>query len=340
MTVITTEFFPPQQRLIALPRRHGARLYLTSRSMRQRWQHSQLYPAFRATAQLYRFALRAKVALGLGETWINQADAWDLGDFVRDCLPSAKTAVVLLGTPGPAQKITVQLWEDEIAVGYVKYAEKPAARARLEQEGRILAALPTGVGPRPLKYGALSDGVGLLMAPVDGNALPARLPPPTNVLEFLHTLRRAELFRLEEHPWVQNLVAAHGRVIDLWLEPLARRSWCLACQHGDLAPWNLVRSGEGRLSAIDWEYGNTSGFPYLDLAYYLLQMAVLMRRWSPGKASAYTIKYLSRDLAPREAEAIVKLTAFDAYHKALIDGHGPAEPLQRWRRAVWEWGPT
>jgi thiamine kinase-like enzyme len=111
-------------------------------------------------------------------------------------------------------------------------------------------------------------------------------------------------------------------------------------RHGDFAPWNLLGGSDGKLRAIDWEYGSPKGFPYLDLAHYILQVAALIYRWSPSKALHYTIHYLTDQpwpaLKAAEAEAITRLTAYHLHRQALEDGHAQDAPGQAWRRAVWE----
>lgn len=329
-------FLPPQAQVLALPSAGEPRLYLASESAAQRWRHSGLYPAFRRSARAYRVALRVKAALGLGRTWSNPGVAWALGEFVQDCLPGVEAAVVSLGTPGPARKITVQLWAGARVVGYLKYAETSAARARLEQEHRVLGALPAGVGPNVLKYAAFEKGQALVTAPVPGRAVPTRLPPDPGLVGFLETLRQDETFPLERHPWVLNVRQRFGTALDGWLEPLASESWPVVFQHGDFAPWNVLRRADGTLTAIDWEYGSVEGFPHLDAAYYLLQVAALMRRWPPERARAYAARHLGASLAAAQADALVRLAAFAAHQEALADGHDPSAPLQAWRRAVWE----
>ena len=40
---------------------------------------------------------------------------------------------------------------------------------------------------------------------------------------------------------------------------------------------------ETRLSAFDWEHGIADGFPYLDLAYFILQVAALIYSLAAGE---------------------------------------------------------
>jgi hypothetical protein len=229
---------------------------------------------------------------------------------------------------------------DGHAIGYLKYAEKEAARRRLQQEHVILSNLPDGVGPKPARLGALGNGKALLTSALSGRPLPITLPPPENLTNLLDSLIVSPPVPFESHPWVRQAPNRENPELDAWCERLGDRNWPVVIAHGDFAPWNLLRSTNGAVLAIDWEYGTLRGFPYLDLAYYVLQTLALVYRQTPSEALWYTTEYLSRQrscsLNNKEAEALVRLTAYDAYQKALVDGHSAEADLQAWRRAIWE----
>ena len=335
-------FFPPKTRVLALPSWQNPRLYLPAHRSLQRWRYSSLYPAFRFLARLYKLSLRIKVTVGLGEERETGAIGWPLGEFVQDLRPRTGSVVVLVGTPGPAQKITAQLRDETGNVlGYLKYAEKEAARKRLRRERQVLAGIPEGVGPAFLKYGRLGSGEALLTTPLLGKALPATLPPARGLSDLLAVLAIAPRVPIAAHPWVQHTRDQGSLDLDPWLEMLSGKDWPVTIQHGDFAPWNLLRRSDGTLGAIDWEYGTLEGLPYLDLAHYVLQTSALIYRWAPLRAMEYTVEYLTRQppltLSDVEARALTSLAAYDAYRKFLEDGHVPAtNNLQRWRQAIWE----
>lgn len=336
MNSAATRFLPPRARALALPSRLRPQLYLMSESPAQRWRHSALYPAFRTSAKAYRVALRLKAALGVGGTRQTSDGVWALREYLRDCLPGVKAAVVLLGTPGPAQKVTVQLWEGRSVIGYLKYAETPAAKVRLEQEHAVLTRLPADVGQRPIKYGPFDEGQALVTTPVQGHPLPARLPLRSDLRAYLGKLYQGSTWPLELHPWVVRFRERFETGVEPLFVPLSGRSWPVVFQHGDLAPWNVLRRANGTLTAIDWEYGDAQGFPHLDAAHYMLQVAALMLRWPPERTRAYATFHLHPTLTVGQADALVRLAAFAAYQDARVDGHEPDTPLQVWRRTVWK----
>jgi hypothetical protein len=338
-----TLFFPPGARVLVLPGWQRPRLYLPAQRFDERWGASSFYPASRFRARLYRLLLRARATAGMVGVRVARSDGWLLGEFIQDVLPQAVSTVVLVGTPGPAQKITAQLRDEKgRIVGYLKYAEREAARERLSQEYRVLSGIPEGLGPEPLKYGALSNGMALLTAPILGKRLAATLPPAAGVADFSMSFTASSPRSIETHPWVRGIQAQESERGEPYacLEVLADRPWPVVVQHGDFAPWNLLRRPEGTIGAFDWEYGTLEGFPYLDLAYYLLQTSALIHRWAPTKAARYTIKFLGRELRPAlsdpEAKALTRLAAYDAYRKSLADGNTPDVGLQPWRREIWK----
>jgi hypothetical protein len=333
-------FFPPGMPVMALPTWENPRLYLPARGLFQRWKGSALYPAFRTGARLYRLLLRTRAAVGLGAVRVNQSDGWPLREFIQNLLPQLNNVVVLVGTSTPP-KIIVQLWDEYSEVmGYLKYIEGTASHSRLQQEYSVLAYLPEDVGPVPLKYGSLNGGTALCVTAVPGKLVPAKLPPAAGIDRFLQTLIVVDSFPFEMHPWVQTIQARGEKHVERWLEALAGRPWPVVIQHGDFAPWNLLYTLDGRVRAIDWEYGSGQGFPYLDLAHYVLQVAAHIYRWSPSEAMRYAIYYLTHQtcpaLKPAEIEAITQLTAYRAYWQFLEDGLSRDHPLQVWRRTVWE----
>lgn len=342
MTMRWDQFFAPGTRVVALPSWRCPRLYLPAYPFSRRWNGSKLYPASRWPARIFRLVLRAAAATGMKRVHTVGSSDWTLGAFTQEVMPDLTSAIVLAGTPGPAQKVTAQLRNgDDRILGYLKYAEKEAARRRLKQEHTMLSALPVGIGPKAIKFGAMGDGEALLSSALPGELLPATLPVPEGVIHLLDRLISSPTQRLEDHPWVRHL-QSRGLPprLNACLEALSDRNWPVAIQHGDFAPWNLLRSSDGVVRAIDWEYGTPEGFPYLDLAYYILQTSALIYRWNPMQATQTAVRYLTQSpaltLRRTEAEALTHLAAYDAYLQGLADGQPTSTSLQTWRRRIWQ----
>ena len=332
-------FFRPGTRVLALPSWRSPRLFLPADTACLRWATSAFYPAFRLRARAFRATLRLRAATGLSAR-VGAGEGWALGAFVQDALPQTAHAAALVGAPSPIQKITLQLRNADLSViGYLKYAERPAAQRRLRQEHHVLQRLPAGLGPRPLKYGSLGDGEALLVTPLTGRTLRPHLPPPADLQSLLQRLAAvaAEAHPVDDHPYIVALRRASAVPFDAWLEPLRDRPWPTVVQHGDLTPWNILRRPDDTLAAVDWEQASLHGFPLLDRCYYLLQVAALLPEWPAAKAAAFaTQQLLACDLSARQARALVRLAALDAFCRSARDGQPPQQKLQAWRRAVWE----
>jgi hypothetical protein len=263
-----------------------------------------------------------------------------LRSFLADVLPHATLAAVQVGMPGLAQKLTAKLVDaNGRTVGFLKCAELPLARERLWTEHEVLRRLPAGVGPVPLKLGNLDGVDAMLLAPVEG-----RHPPSTPALSpalhrFVGSLVTDCHVPFERHPYRVALGDA-GAPVAHYLDAIGSRHWPIAFRHGDLAPWNLLRTSGDAMVAIDWEYGSAESLPGLDVAQYVLQVAMLIARWKPERArdcAALALAHFrSLELSPSERTALVALSAFDAHRAASLEGIADDDPRQVWRRAVWE----
>jgi hypothetical protein len=340
-------FFPPGTLVIALPDWSRPRLLVPAATVAERWRGSGFYPACRLTARTYRWLLRLRASAGLATARASSesCDHETLQEFLADVIPGATVRAVMLGMANRAQKLTAQcVAADGRVTAYLKCAASELARERLRNEYDLLQVLPPGAGPRPLKFGVFAGMDALLTQAVHGRLLSAALPPSPALLEYARSLITPDRLAARHHPWFcRRDVAGHTEVRAIG-EALSGREWAVVRQHGDLVPWNIVQGATGRLTAVDWEYGCAEGFPGLDLAHYVLQVAGLIYRWRPERARAYATGYLldcGDALSAAEASAIVALAAYDAFGNTLMDGHGMNDPIQIWRRSLWTRGtPT
>jgi len=56
--------------------------------------------------------------------------------------------------------------------------------------------------------------------------------------------------------------------------------------HGDFAPWNIRAVNSQNLQVFDWERGNLRGFPGWDWFHFIIQTAILARRYSAERVAA------------------------------------------------------
>ena len=335
-TRIWTRFFASGSRVVALPPLGHPRLFIPADGFLGRWTASRLYPAFRPTARIYRLFLRILATLSLLPSRSTPQHDGAFEDLVKELLPDCTAFSLLIGTPGPGQKLTIECRDAaRRVIGYVKYAGSAVARRQLRHESDILRSLPAGTGPELVAITEWQNAVLQWTRPVAGRPVPASIPPPPSLADFVRSLVLAGTeMEIELHPWSRR---THGYpdVIPI-LDRLRGRPWPVAIQHGDLAAWNLRSVRGGALQAFDWEYGSLEGLPCLDPAQFVLQHAALIARNGPGEGRGQAAEYLrsvvDSSLSAAEADALVRLAAFDAY---LNDPSPDSTPLQQWRQGVW-----
>jgi hypothetical protein len=175
----------------------------------------------------------------------------------------------------------------------------------------------------------------------------------------------AEGFEVDEHPAIVRLreqvvirdlqfPGADSQAFEKMIAPLRTQKWPVVIQHGDFAPWNVLRISEGRmlkaedlsppsvvghqlseLCAIDWEEGTAEGFPYFDLIYYVLQTAFLVHKWSPEKAFKYARTALEgRGIDKNRGCSLIRLAMLDAYIRFGCCAADKDNPLQQFRLAI------
>lgn len=333
------QFFPKGTKVVALPSWERPKVLLPFGSLRSRWRGSRPYPAFKVTARLFRLLVRLRATLGMVEKRVADGD-WILETLSRVGYPDLTTGAVFVGTDGPTQKCIIQLVDlSHLPIAYLKFGKSPGAIQRIEREFSVLSQLPDSIGaPRALWCGTVAGGTALMISAELGTPLGAQLPPPREVVDFLKSMPVLSTARLESIGWFQRLVGREPQAAQI-LELLKARTWPVVPVHGDYAPWNILRvPGSPRVKAIDWEYGALDGVMGVDLAFYVLQLSALVFRWSPatGRERAIGMLVSTFQYLQAEADALVRLTALDAYLSAIEDGHAPDSMLQVWRRQVWE----
>src|SRR5437016_1061621 len=126
-----SDCFPAGSKVLALPSWRRPRFYFSPRGPVGRWRDSELYPAFRSLARGYRFLQRAKATAGLARSRVVESNGWALGQFIGELLPPIGSIAVLVGTPGPTQKTTIQFRDAGGRVtGYLKYSHTERAKEK------------------------------------------------------------------------------------------------------------------------------------------------------------------------------------------------------------------
>jgi len=101
--------------------------------------------------------------------------------------------------------------------------------------------------------------------------------------------------------------------------------------HGDFVPWNMVLEG-GSLRVFDWEYGCLDGLPNWDETHFMLQVGLIVRRWSRHQFLA-ALRSASAQPAPSldspQKRAVMALVVVQLILRNLGAGNDRAATLLR-----------
>jgi len=305
------------------------------RNWRVRRGGSQLYPALSWKGRAHRTALRGWITLS-GARFTHQITAkhnggWPLGDLLRPDMPTLSTAAVSIGPPSPGQKTTAQLMDGRGRIlGFAKYADRLLTRSRVLNEAQMLQVLPERVGPRLVRLTPFMEGDLLVQTPLSGRSHRPRLQIDAAQMRLLGRLIRPEdPYPASEHPFIEALYTQaghHTEILESIVAGLGKGKWQLAYMHGDLAPWNL-RWWRGECLAFDWECGWRAGFAYVDAAYTLIQVASVIRRLDPRRASQAVSERLRGQLPAPYSESASAIAALGAFY-TLLSWYPPSERAQ------------
>jgi hypothetical protein len=261
----------------------------------------------------------------------------------------------------------------------VKLPRGPEARPGLLREAESLKALadlgsarPDGT-PRLVAFDVQTGAV--VESALRGEPLMARLTP-ANYRELAHAAADwlAQLVHRGRTPGSstpEEMISAiaerfrqqYGEILD---PELARASDALlaaigpvpsAIEHRDFAPWNILRTRDGRLVALDWESAEPNGLAGLDLVYFTsllgfalrgassrdAQLAAYHELHSPGSelndvtSGAFSRYAAASGLALERLPALRALAwmlhADSEYHRIVAE-HGSSPPAALLREAL------
>lgn len=324
---------PVGQEMIELDTADMPRWFAPLGSAKTRYCGLGVRPAIRWRSRAYRAALRAWVLTGgarLTHRVVRKDEGeWELGTFLRPYMPTLATAAVSVGTPGPDQKVTARLMDrNGRTLGFAKYATTFRARTLLANEKRMLELIPPGVGPAPVCFAPFLMGTLLVQAPLPGSVRAPRLGLDTALLRFLSRLESSgAAHEASQHPFMLDLYAksaGHEDLLDAITAELGIVEWPVVFAHGDLSPWN-THGWQGECLAFDWEYGRELGFPYLDAAHNLIQVASLVKHLEPRQARRMVSDALRARLPVRHRSYASALSALAALNM-LASWYPPREP--------------
>lgn len=169
--------------------------------------------------------------------------------LLDEILPPSSTYAVR-ATRQPTRSTAVCLGPDGKWLALAKLAIDDPGQARLEHEASMARALSPHLRPPLSSPAIVAQGDGyLLFEPVIWRARWSAWRLPEEVAWAMGSLYRA------------GVTGDDGR----------------GFAHGDFAPWNLLRTGDG-WALIDWADGRLDALPFRDVFHYIVQASVLLGR--------------------------------------------------------------
>ena len=232
---------------------------------------------------------------------------------------------------------------DLVAIG--KFADNAELRRRISREWETLWSLKSvqglaGAVPSPIVYHRSHLGETLLT-----NAFAAGDPAPTELtspmVAWLHSCQQPRSGDAAKSALVERLTGELAEVAgaDVFLssvvgsaiQVLAGTQVPVTLVHGDFVPWNMVLHA-GTLRVFDWEYGCLEGLPNWDETHFMLQVGLILHRWSrhhfvAALKSASAQPTLSLD--PPQKRAVMALVVVQLILRNLDANHYRTATLLR-----------
>lgn len=249
-----------------------------------------LLPAQSVPARIYRslaeFAEIAGIPFPLETRSLRFDESSSFVQFLHEVGDSRRPPMLLPGNPnGPAPRLVV------IALGtegrpsvVIKAGGTGSARELVRRESHFLKSLSSRKGI-PVNRGILDD-VGCTAFAMDfaeGKSPPWSANPDRLKELLVQWINDSKTMRVREAaPWHALEQSLEGRR-PFWLEQFADTMIHPCIFHGDFAPWNVRVDPNGTWMVIDWERGELEGMPGWDWLHFVLQPAILVRKWDVGR---------------------------------------------------------
>lgn len=223
---------------------------------------------------------------------------------------------ILIGSPAHLIKRAIAVVPGGSAPEVAKLAFGEEGRVVLEKEANILQQLKGSNSGAPSLLGIeSSDGVTIMRMPYDyGVTYTANtLQPVLQLLESWIKNLREPLKNFGEWSIVETELRRYGyQQADV--ERIAGLIVSRALRHGDFTRWNLRVGSNLALHVHDWERGCLDGVAGFDLAYFLIQDALLVKRLPP----AQIVTYVTLVLKSPESSEYLRLCGWIGFERELI----------------------
>lgn len=287
----------------AFPSTSNVRLWISDNDKNRNIAH--LYTPYSTSGTIAKWLL-TKAPIKLWRNCDPMTCNWlkDIQDHGNRTLGRGDLSINLsIGTPGPHQKHTAQVFNTNGILAYIKIATSPAGRSQLERERDALIGNPTSTAsgihlPKVLGYEINGDSTLLYLSAPDnpGQARPLEISQE-DILFLEHLLpteaqERSVRIVIEETLPQHQIETINNINVSSLLQDVVETLNRLAPNgmvhanpaHGDFAPWNTHRLSSGHLYVFDWEYYEPSAPMLFDLFHRVYMANKLVRQIAPVQA--------------------------------------------------------
>ena len=309
----------PTAKSLQLLRKNGRVLLGLPEELTAATKTLRLYQPQRTAARALVWLVNQCISLGLARFILPQTSIEAVPAPMEPPFPQVKkgTCGILLGSPEHRVRRAITSYKTAMGWEVAKVAFGPDGWEVIQGEATTLLALPENTAGAP-KVLALHRGhdISVMRMPlIEGTVLQQNSSiKAVAILDAWisdHAPKPMEEF--SEWPIIQHALSRHPKAAAV-TQHLSQMQLRPAVRHGDFARWNLLRTREGNIMVLDWEWSTPCGMPGIDLVHLFAQDARLVNRLS----AAEVVQSVQRSLQTTECRAYLQKTGWGNDAKAVI----------------------
>lgn len=204
-------------------------------------------------------------------------------------------------------KVVIQLQSEGLIFGYVKFPINEIGLKNINNEIKAIALLAReGITNLEMQTFQFKGTPFFILPDLQGNF---ESIPDNEVYKLVESYKKKVSLKLENQPRIIEIRAffeaknlkSELNILRATLNS-SKEYYYEAYEHGDFAPWNIVKTKEG-LAAFDFEYFTEKGLEYFDLIKYHFQVGRLLK----GKNQQDLYQYISDKIEITEIKEILSL---------------------------------
>lgn len=228
-----------------------------------------------------------------------------IGFLENELNVSSLTSSVYIATI--KDKLVLQLQSQNVIIGYVKYPLNKLGLKHLLNEKKAIEILSKKKLTEPfLLYETYNNTPFLIIKELEGEI---NIDNNLDIDLILNSYKKPQSFFLKSHPRIKQLsdmlinndLQNYFTALQYLCE-LSQEVYCEVFEHGDFAPWNIIKSKSGSIP-FDFEYFEVNGLEHLDAIKYHFQIECLLN----GKKGQELINSVSAKIKLKEFKIIFKV---------------------------------